>query len=63
MRKPMLTNKVLRGLEMVSDRYRATDLDSWPLAEGESREDARRAREWIAAMAEWWRERHEGRKP
>lgn len=57
MRKPMLTNKVLRGLVVLS-RF-ATD--GRP-GSREEKEDAIRAREWIAAMAEWWRETHEGKE-
>lgn len=59
MRKPILTNKVLRGLQCLS-RFAN---DTHQPFDASEREDAQRAREWIAAMAEWWRETHEGRKP
>lgn len=71
MREPNLTNKVLRGLLVIVTTPAIVEefcglhdqsLVRQGLASTEQMEDAQRAREWIAAMAEWWRSTHEGRK-
>lgn len=67
MRKPILTNKVLRGLQAIGTNPAIVEefcglhdqsLVRQGLASTEQMEDAKRAREWIAAMAEWWRSTH-----
>lgn len=72
MRRPLLTNKALRGLSIITTNPAIVEqflglhdqnLPSQGLASSEEVDDANRAREWIAATAEWWRETHEGRKP
>lgn len=60
MRKPILTNKVLRGLLMLSMAYRK-QLAGYEF-QPDQREDAERACEWIAATVEWWRSTHKGVK-
>lgn len=71
MRRPILTNKVLRGLQTVVSNPAIVEefcglhdqsLVRQGLASTEQMEDAQRAREWVAAMVEWWRSTHKGVK-
>jgi hypothetical protein len=58
MRRPLLTNKALRGLRALSRI--AVEMGPFTTEEWS---DAVRAREWIAAMGEYWRSTHGGRRP
>lgn len=72
MRKPMLTNKVIRGLRCIMSNPSVIEsfcglhdqsIVRQGLVSSDDLDDAQRAREWVAAMEEWWRQGHEGRRP